>query len=248
MRQANCFDNVDYRCLLSLFDYLDDCCFFIKDLTGHIVEANEQLARRYGFFDKTRLIGKTDFELVPYSLAEKYKLDDISVIQEKKPMLRIVEMVADSTAFPQWCTTYKIPMFSKTGEIAGIAGIICNTTSTNLSQLNFDDNILNRILSYIEHNYSQHITVELMAQSFHLSRRSIERLFRYHLGISPYAYIIRVRVLKACDHLLKGKTLAYTADICGFSDLSAFSKSFKAHVGYSPSQYQKMHLLKKPDG
>jgi PAS domain-containing protein len=67
---------MDYDRFFSFFDCFSDICFFMKDITGRLIAVNSQLLKRYSLSDESEIIGKTDFDFLPYSLAEKYREDD----------------------------------------------------------------------------------------------------------------------------------------------------------------------------
>ena len=77
---------IDFDKFLSLFECFSDICFFIKDTEGRLIAVNSQLLKRYNLSDESDIIGKTDFDFVPYSLAEKYRKDDKEIIETRKPM------------------------------------------------------------------------------------------------------------------------------------------------------------------
>lgn len=70
------------------------------------------------------------------------------------------------------------------------------------------------------------------------------RVARKHLGMSPTAYLNRIRMEHAA--LLLGGSDTAIPDIaaeCGIENLSHFYKSFRAAYGTTPLQYRKRHRL-----
>lgn len=70
--------------------------------------------------------------------------------------------------------------------------------------------------------------------------RSLQRLFRDYLGVSPTWVIQRYRIIDAVDAINKGEEVDMTtlAQDLGFYDSAHFSKSFKALIGASPNAYR----------
>lgn len=63
-------------------------------------------------------------------------------------------------------------------------------------------------------------------------------LFKNQLGITVYNYLKHVRIEQAkINILLGGKTVTEIAEMVGFSSIHLFSRSFKEHVGITPSRY-----------
>jgi AraC-like DNA-binding protein len=80
------------------------------------------------------------------------------------------------------------------------------------------------------------IEIASMAKEAGLSEYHFFRLFKTMYGISPYQYIIRKRLEYANSELkLRNNSITTIAYESGFSDIQAFSKSFKKYFGFSPS-------------
>lgn len=96
-----------------------------------------------------------------------------------------------------------------------------------------------RVENYIRTNYMQNIRVEAIADSMGLNRRYLSRLFKEKTGCTIQGYLIRVRMEAAQRHLRQGCSVKETALLCGYEDVSNFSKMFKARFGVSPAAYGK---------
>lgn len=95
---------------------------------------------------------------------------------------------------------------------------------------------LNLGKAYIDANYLNSIDVNDAAVYCCLSEYHFYRLFRKVFGISPYQYVIRKRLDYAKNKLLIDRVaISDVALLAGFSDVSAFSKSFRKQYGYAPS-------------
>lgn len=90
--------------------------------------------------------------------------------------------------------------------------------------------------NYIENNWKNNaITINEVAGHAALSEYHFFRLFKTTFGITPYQYLIQVRLLKAKGLLQKeNDSVSAIALATGFSDVYAFSKAFKKHFGISP--------------
>ncbi len=66
----------------------------------------------------------TDFELLPRSLAEKFREDDLRILRTGVPMLEIVELFISRQGIPAWFLTNKLPVRDRTGEVIGVMGTI----------------------------------------------------------------------------------------------------------------------------
>ncbi|MBJ9721382.1 AraC family transcriptional regulator [Acinetobacter calcoaceticus] len=93
-------------------------------------------------------------------------------------------------------------------------------------------------LIHIIKSSEQFISLEELAQQVGLSRYAIIRLFKANIGLTPHAFQINLKVNQARELLKQGISLAELAANLGFSDQSHFHKTFKAHTGITPRQFQ----------
>lgn len=77
------------------------------------------------------------------------------------------------------------------------------------------------------------------ANSLHLSKRTLQRLFERYVGVGPKWVIRRYRLHEAADRLAANEPvdLPTMALDLGYFDQAHFIKDFKAIVGTSPAQY-----------
>lgn len=97
--------------------------------------------------------------------------------------------------------------------------------------------------NYIDKDFVSIKSIEEVAMNCGISEYHFYRLFKQILGVSPYQYLLKKK-LNYSVQLAKEQSLNFSdiAVICGFSDLSAFSKSFKKEFGISPTQYRHQNL------
>lgn len=89
----------------------------------------------------------------------------------------------------------------------------------------------------MEANLKEPITQQELADYVGLSRRQLQRLFQKYLLCAPSRYYLQLRLHRARDLLLQtGISILEVSSVCGFVSTSHFSKSYKEHFGYSPSQ------------
>jgi two-component system response regulator YesN len=60
------------------------------------------------------------------------------------------------------------------------------------------------------------------------------------MNVNFKAYLNKLRIQYACELIDDGHTcVSEISAMCGFSDSLYFSKTFKKHMGYSPTEYVK---------
>ena len=95
------------------------------------------------------------------------------------------------------------------------------------------------VLEYVRKHYSQHITVEQMAELAGYAKTYFCRQFKSITGIPFYRYLTCYRISVACM-LMEDKhpSMSSIARNTGFSSLPLFSRAFKEITGMTPSQFQ----------
>lgn len=95
-----------------------------------------------------------------------------------------------------------------------------------------------RAVRRIEHSYGNPaLRVSDLAREAGLSVFHFSRLFHRHTGMSPYAYLMQVRMNRAMDHLLSTQlSVKEVSRMTGFNDVSYFCRAFRHRNGMSPGQ------------
>lgn len=223
-----------------LFDHLPGVLFFVKNRNGEILFANEGLVRLYGYDNESDFIGRTDFELVPRRMAEKYRADDLKVLETGTPMLNIVELFLNFHGIPEWYLTHKLPVLSKGGHVIGVMGTIQEYKGPDPHGEDLEG--IGPAVDYIKSRFRENVPVQRLADLTDLSLRQFERRFKTAFNTTPHQYIIKMRVHRACD-MLRDRTLSISdiASELGFTDQSAFATHFKKNMGFTPLQYRKRY-------
>jgi AraC-like DNA-binding protein len=83
------------------------------------------------------------------------------------------------------------------------------------------------------------VRVDELAARHAMSPRSLQRLFRRYVGVSPKWVLQRYRLHEAAERIAEGRDgdWAATALELGYFDQAHFIRDFKALVGASPAQY-----------
>jgi AraC-like DNA-binding protein len=93
-------------------------------------------------------------------------------------------------------------------------------------------------------NDSSITRVEEVAQHFHFTVRSLQRLFSQYVGASPKWVIKRYRLHEAAQQLETGKEIncAKLVYDLGYFDQAHFIKDFKTIIGRTPAEYARNQL------
>ena len=86
--------------------------------------------------------------------------------------------------------------------------------------------------------FSAFLTLDELARDLDVGVSLVQKTFQKELGISPMALIADMRLEHAASFLERGDwTPSELAHICGYSELSAFSRAFKRKFGVSPKAF-----------
>ena len=99
---------------------------------------------------------------------------------------------------------------------------------------------LDQIISYIENNYMNRITLEDTAKEFLISQSTLSKLFQNNLEISFYRFVTQRRLINAKKRIEDGESLDTIGNSCGFNDYATFYRAFKKEYGLAPREYQKL--------
>jgi AraC-like DNA-binding protein len=237
LRRAFLRQVADDSAFYQLFDHLPGVSFFAKDRQFRLVCANRHFIERFGFEEESQIVGKTDFDILPPRLAENFRRDDEAVMASAKPRLGIVELFFNRQGIPDWFVTNKLPVFGKNGRVIGIMG----TTQSYEGRKETAQPYLQiaPAVEFIRERFRQRIRVEELAAVVHLSARQLHRKFFESFGLSPQAFIMKLRIQAACEALQRGRQISDTAHDLGFYDQSVFTHHFQKHMGITPMRFQR---------
>ncbi|WP_274363560.1 AraC family transcriptional regulator [Paenibacillus thermotolerans] len=149
------------------------------------------------------------------------------------PLLDRLESGDDIFGIDVSSETYRfLLLLSRYGQLGGRAG-----TTANLEQIK-------PLLEWMElHYHDAGIGLGTLASVMQLSPRRVNAIFQETFGLSPYAYLIHLRIRKAKEMLVGSSefTVKEIAAKAGFRDQSHFVATFRKHVGIPPDRFRKLH-------
>lgn len=221
-----------------IFDHLPNHLYFAKNLDLQLMAANRAFLDRCGRETEEEIIGLTDCDLFPLELAEKYRQDDLKVIESGQPLNSIIELFPNRIGEPEWFITDKIPLKSSAGEIIGLSGVVRSYERTRIELQPYLD--LRGVVEYLKQHYADPISMNELSSKLGISTRQLERRFRATFNTSPRQYTLKLRILKACE-LLASSPMSVTeiALATGFYDHSAFSRRFRTTMNMTPAEYRR---------
>jgi PAS domain S-box-containing protein len=107
--------------LRTLIDNLPDC-IYAKDAAGRKTMANPADLKNLRCKTEAEAVGKTDFDLFPKDVAEKFWADDQAVIQGR-PVIDREEYFINDAGEKRWLLTSKLPLRDQDGRTIGLVGV-----------------------------------------------------------------------------------------------------------------------------
>ncbi|RTQ90958.1 AraC family transcriptional regulator [Lysinibacillus telephonicus] len=125
------------------------------------------------------------------------------------------------------------------------ANLIINFSPKKISSMEMASNkkktdAVNKIITYIENNYKNKISLEELSLVSGYHKSYISQIVKQQLGINYYEYLTRIRLREATyalsdfDEKISDIALSY-----GFSDVKSFNTAFRNSFGKTPSEYRK---------
>ncbi|MCA8948994.1 MAG: helix-turn-helix domain-containing protein [Planctomycetes bacterium] len=220
-----------------LFDRLPGTMFFAKDTRFRLRMGNPAFVARCGFEREAELVGLTDAEIFAPRLAQKYRADDERVLAVGEPLLGIIELFPDASGDPGWYVTDKLPLFARNGRVAGLCGTVRSYEGQRAALQPYLD--LAPVAEHIKAHFREPLALAELARLAGLSPRHLRRKFQQTFQTTPRGYLMRMRVLHACELLAQtALPITQVAFESGFYDHSDFARHFHRQMGQTASAYR----------
>ena len=99
------------------------------------------------------------------------------------------------------------------------------------------------ITKYLQNHLQEDVSLNVLAQEFHLNAQYISQLFKSEIGVGFLTYLTNIRIEHAKKLLLStDDAISDISDQCGYNDYRVFTKVFKKKEGITPSQFRRDFL------
>ena len=113
----------------------------------------------------------------------------------------------------------------------------------SLTRQHYQDELLERIINYIEQSICEPLTIAEICQKFSISRSSLQLLFKENLNQTPKKYISDMKLEKSCQLIREQKySISEISLLLGFNSIHYFSRAFAHKYNMAPSEYSKQML------
>ncbi len=105
------------------------------------------------------------------------------------------------------------------------------------------DRMIVSITKYLQNHLQEDVSLNVLAQEFHLNAQYISQLFKSEIGVGFLTYLTNIRIEHAKKLLLStDDAISDISDQCGYNDYRVFTKVFKKKEGITPSQFRRDFL------
>ena len=101
-----------------------------------------------------------------------------------------------------------------------------------------DVRTVQRVIDHMQQNLGSPLSLTALANVAAVSRFHFARLFRRTVGVSPMAYLGKLRLQRAQELI---RASVEIADLLGYVDQSHFTRRFRLAVGCTPAVYAREH-------
>ncbi|MBA2939465.1 AraC family transcriptional regulator [Paenibacillus sp. CGMCC 1.16610] len=160
---------------------------------------------------------------------------------EKKEILRFSAPIVYDVQLKQRVLSLSQAILSEKDEA------LCSELFVNLAeslvQTNFstnvkkDNQLIRKAREMLHANLEHVLKLDEISSELQLSKFQFIRLFKAHMGISPYQYFLNAKIERAKCIIEKNKDIYSAVAACGFVDLTHLNKHFKSVYGTTAFEY-----------
>jgi len=116
------------------------------------------------------------------------------------------------------------------------------TVKTHESMISREKLRVRKIIDHLHDRLAENISLSQLSSQFNCTPFHLIRFFKKESGLTPYAYLLRLRLEKARKLISKGRTLVDAALETGFADQSHLNRHFKHIYGIPPGEFRRQIL------
>jgi PAS domain S-box-containing protein len=223
--------------LIAAFDHVPDLFVFVKDAERVFVACSDPFVSLMGCRSKSQIIGKRDEDFSPEYLVEHYRNYDERVLATGEPLIDLVELVRNRDGSYDWFVSTKTAIRDEQGAVTGVLGV---TRSLTIKESVSDGlRTLTPAIEQITREYARPIAVSDLAAKVLMSTSNFNRMFKQHFGVTPHKYLLRVRLMAACDLLATSSlSIGEISAQTGFYDTSHLTHELRKSRSMTPTEYR----------
>ncbi|MGO4369757.1 helix-turn-helix domain-containing protein [Paenibacillus sp. 2TAB19] len=103
---------------------------------------------------------------------------------------------------------------------------------------------LRPVVQWMENNCAANVGLPEIVEQAQMSVSYLNELFRDAFGMSPYSFLIQLRIREAKKIMVHNPSMALkdVSAKVGFNDVSHFVATFRKKEGVTPAKYRELHI------
>ena len=128
-------------------------------------------------------------------------------------------------------------------------GNVVNNIDPIISEDNYSNELVNKILKYIHRHYTEQLTLTELASEFNINSAYLCRIFSKKYNVSPMQYVNNLKMQKVKKLLASTeRSITEISELVGFSSIHYLSRYFASKEKMTPQEYRKsaknaVHIL-----
>ena len=102
----------------------------------------------------------------------------------------------------------------------------------------FSNEIVLKLLDYLDQNLYKRVTLEELSNHFHFNRDYLMRIFKREIGLTIIDYMNMMRIYFSLNSLKESSSILSISLRYGFTSQEYYSEMFHHIMGVSPSKYR----------
>lgn len=227
----------------------------LKDLLEGVDSISVQVVKNFDLAINSINIFKPDLVILDIYLGKGKTGLDLGMLltnQYNIPFIYLTSYIDSNTIQDIINTkpyTYIAKPFKKIDLLTTVQ-IVINSLNTKSELINFKDKfeinntsyVIKKILKYIDENVEKKIKIDDLVALTNWSKHHFVRMFSSQMNISPYCYVLNVKIEYAkiiiLNKNIKLESIAYDL---GFQSYVNFARTFKNYTKLSPKEYRDLN-------
>lgn len=135
--------------------------------------------------------------------------------------------------------------FCKVVELLAELNKIVTPNEFKESSQIFLNPLIGKILNYLNMNFKEDITLADVAERFNIDKSYLSHLFKEHVGMSLWTYVIFRRIKTFNYLLITNNSIEDTCYQAGFQNYSNFFRLYKKYMKMTPTEYKKQIKIRE---
>lgn len=193
-----------------------------------------------------------EFEIILFELLEDFQSRDVPILYIRKNITsmfnRVVGNVAKEVKLDSIDDIYKkIDACSNLNDFNIVLKSVCTFITNNLKNeqgLDVNRSIINNMMEYIRHHYSEDLYLNFFADKYKMSSIYLSKLFKDYSGENFSNYLKKIRLEKAKELLVQSDYKIKDLSLkVGYNDPNTFIKAYKRYFKVTPGEHRKLILI-----